>query len=329
MRNRISGPMAEIEKNSGSGAKPRKFNALTLHRIASSYGLDREQTKLLDYVFRNDDVTDPERVMKSPDLLDKHFKRTIRTIKKNSGSEEETQEHLYKFFSLRNAIESSSANIDLSSFHISDKTPAILAYGKNSYPVKVISSKDRNVVVESPRNALGTPIRIAKGTEVSVSFFLNPSKGFYYAGHAGEAVDTDQGEGLQISHSGVMKPLANRRFRRISTDMDCEFFFVKIEQTGTGGKKTSKLVVGSTEHNGTIQDISTGGCSLKTSAPVQVGARLKIDIDYDEDHKMNVLGQIIRINRSAAGTIIHIKFLKVPRRAFNFISALVFGYNDD
>jgi c-di-GMP-binding flagellar brake protein YcgR len=97
-----------------------------------------------------------------------------------------------------------------------------------------------------------------------------------------------------------------------------------------GRKRETKLVVDTRKYTGTVLDISIGGCSLKASAPIQVGSRLKISIDYDDNTLINVLGQVLRTNRSgAAGTIIHIKFLKVPRRAFNSISALVFGYDDD
>ena len=67
---------------------------------------------------------------------------------------------------------------------------------------------------------------------------------------------------------------------------------------------------------------------MKSAAPIQAGSRLKIDIQ-SEDAPISVLGQVLRSNRSAAGTIIHIKFLKVPRRAFNAISALVFGYGEN
>jgi hypothetical protein len=316
-------------KNKGSGVTPRKFNAFTLNRIASSYGLDKDQKKLLEYVFRNDAVTDPERVMKTPALLDRHFKRTFRIIEKNSSTDEDAQERLVKLFSLRNVIESSNGGNDASSVRLSENTPAILASGKDSYPVKVLSSKGQNVVVEFPRNALGTPIRVTKGAKVSLSFFTKSSNGFSYDGTIGGSVDTDQGQGLQISHSGIMKPLAKRKYRRRSTDMQCEIYFVKIEETGTGKKKTAKLVVDNRKYTGMIKDISIGGCSLKSSAPVQAGSRLKINIDYDDNCVINALGQVIRTNRSAAGTIIHIKFLKVPRRTFNSISTLVFGYNDD
>jgi hypothetical protein len=327
IRHGFSNPMAG--KNKASGAIPRKFNAFTLHRIASSYGLNREQTKLLEYVFRNDAVSDPERVMRTPALLDRHFKRAFRTIEKNSSTDEESQERLVKLFSLRNVIESSSGTDDTSSARLSENTPAILVNGKDSYPAKVLSTKGQTVVVEYPRNALGTPIRMTKGTRVSLSFFTKSSNGFSYDGTVGGAVNTDHGQGLQISHTGRMKPLVKRRFRRRTIDISCEFYFVKIEETGTGKKKTAKLVVVNRKYTGTIKDISVGGCALKSSAPIQIGSRLKIIIDYDDNYVINVLGQVIRTNRSAAGTIIHIKFLKVPQRAFNSISTLVFGYNDD
>jgi len=330
IRNGISRPMTVGSgKNKSAAITPRKFNAFTLHKIALSYGLDREQKKLLEYVFRNDGVTDPDRVMKTPALLDRHFKRTFRTIERNSTTDDDAQAHLVKLFSLRNIIESSSGTSDSSSARLSDNTPAILGNGRDNYPVKILSSRGQNVVVEYPKNALGTPIRIPKGTKVTLSFFTKSSNGFSYDGTAGGAVNTDHGQGLQVTRTGEMKPLVKRRFRRKAANLRCEFNFVKVEEIGTGRKKEVKLIVDNKKFTGMIQDISVGGCALKTSAPIQAGSRLKINVDYDDSHPINVLGQVIRTNRSAAGTILHIKFLKVPRRAFNSISTFVFGYNDD
>jgi hypothetical protein len=329
IRNGIGRPMTMGSGKKGAAVTPRKFNAFTLHKIALSYGLDREQKRLLEYVFRNDGVTDPERVMKTPAILDRHFKRTFRMIERNSTTDEDAQARLVKLFSLRNVIESSSGASDSSSARLSDNTPAILANGKDSYPVKILSTRGQNVVVEYPKNALGTPIRISKGTKVTLSFFTKSSNGFSYDGTTGGAVNTDRGQGLQINRTGEMKPLVKRRFRRKAANLRCDFNFVRVEETGTGRKKESKLIVDNKKFVGMIQDISVGGCALKTSAPIQAGSRLKINVDYDENHAINVLGQVIRTNRSSAGTILHTKFLKVPRRAFNSISTFVFGYNDD
>jgi len=319
----------KITGSSKAAVTPRKFNSFTLYKIASSYGLDREQTKLLEYVFRNDGVNDPERVMKNPTVLDRHFKRAFRTIEKNSSTEEDAQERMVKLFSLRNSIESSTGISNSETARLSENTPAILSAGKESYPVKVLSSRGRNVIIEFPRNSLGTPVRLTKGTKISLSFFTKSSNGFSYDGQIGGTLNTDRGQGLQVTHDGKMKPLVKRKFRRKQTEIHCEFNFVNLEETGTGKKKTNKLVVDNRKFTGTVQDISIGGCSLKSSAPIQVGSRLKISIEYDDNYLITVLGLVIRSNRSVAGTIMHVKFLKVPRKAFNSISTLVFGYNDD
>jgi hypothetical protein len=103
-----------------------------------------------------------------------------------------------------------------------------------------------------------------------------------------------------------------------------------VETVKEGRKKGPKLMVDKRRFVGTILDISIGGCSIKTSAPVQVGSRLKIEMDYSDDSTLTVLGQALRTNRtSAMGTIVHIKFIKIPRKAFNNINALVFGYDDE
>lgn len=308
---------------------PRKFNIFTLHRISSAYGLDRDQTKLLEYIFRNDAVSDPERVMKTPAVLDRHFKRTFKTIEKNSTTDEDAQQSLFNLFSLRNTIEAASGAESTSGERLTENTPAILVVGQDNYSVKVLMSRGQTVITEIPKNVLGSPIRFSRGTKMNLSFFTKSSNGFSFEGHIVGNMNTDRGPGLQVSHSGKAKPLVKRRFRRRQTDVKCEFFFVNVKETGTGRKKASKLVVDPRKFIGTVQDISVGGCALKTSSAIQVGSRLKIGIDYDDNYLISVLGQAIRSNRSTTGTIIHIKFIKVPRRAFNSISTLVFGYNEN
>jgi hypothetical protein len=306
----------------------RKFNIFTFRRIASSYRLDRDQTKLLEYVFRNDGVIDPLRVMQNPALLDRHFKRAFRSIEKNSNTDEEAQQHLQKLFSLRNVIEAGAGEDELSHAKLSENTPAILICGKENYQVKVITSRGKNVLTDIPRNVLGTPVRLPKGTKINLSFFTKSSNGFSLEGQIVGSINTDFGPCLQIQHTGISKPLVKRKFRRKHIDIATEFFFVNVEETGTKRKKTTKLVVDQRKFKGTVNDISVGGCSLQTSSPIPVGSRLKLIMDHEDTHVINVLGQVIRSNRSKRGTVIHIKFLKVPRRSFNSISTMVFGYNE-
>ncbi|MDR0719995.1 MAG: flagellar brake protein [Treponema sp.] len=318
-------------KGGAQAANPRNFNIFTMRRIASAYGLDKDQSRLLEFVFRNAAVGDPERIMQNGALLDRHFKRAYKAIERSAETEEEAQVQLSQLFSLRNVIEAAPiSNGTISTYQLSENTAAVLSTGKDSFPLRVISSKGDSIVVEVPRNALGTPIQIPKGTKVTLSFFTKSSKGFAFDSRVLGSIETTKGPGLQLAHSGKAKALSQRRYRRRAIRSGCVFYFVFIDTVKEGRKKTPKLFVDSRRYTGTILDISIGGCSVKTSAPVQVGSRLKLEIDYSDDSNITVLAQVLRSNRSgSAGTVIHLKFLKVPRRAFNNINAVVFGFDED
>ena len=310
------------------GITPRKFNAITLYRIASSYGLDREQTKTLEYVFRNSAVTDPGRVMENMPLLDRHFRRAYKAIEKNSVTEEDAQERLAKLFSVRNVIEAAAGSNDASTPKLSENTPAVLIMEKDNYPVKVLSSRGHTVITEIPRNSLGSPVRVGKGTKLRLSFFTKSSNGFSLAGQVAGFLETDRGSGLQINHTGKLKPLVKRMYRRKQVSIKCAFFLVNLIESGEK-KKPPRLILDARKFTGSVQDISAGGCAIKTSASIQAGARLKINIEHNDNQYITVLGQVLRTNRSgAAGIILHIKFLKIPRRAFNSINAMVYNYDD-
>ena len=315
-----------------SSAAPKKFNAFTFRRLASSYSLDKDQAHLLEFVLRSSSVTDPERVLKNSAQLDKCFKKAFRTIEKNATTEEEAQQRLSRLFSLRNTIEAAPANTSgiSSTTQIPDNTPSVLSFKKDSYTVRIINASGETLMAEAPKNAMGSSIKIPKGTAVTLSFFTKSSKGFSFESRVIENLSTSHGPAIELSHSGKSKPLVQRRYKRKQTSAACVFHLVFLDNTKTKGKQAPKLVVDTRRFTGTILDISAGGCSIKSSAPVQVGSRLKIELDYSDNAMITVLGQVLRTNRSGAiGTIIHVKFLKVPRRSFNNINAMVFGYDEE
>ncbi|MDR2020330.1 MAG: PilZ domain-containing protein [Treponema sp.] len=316
---------------SRSTLAPRKFSGFTLYRLASSYGLNRDQAKVLEYVLRNDEVTDPARVLSSPNLLDRHFKRAYEQIERNSESEEDMQRKFALLFSVRNIIESTGSpkgNIT-STTQVAENMSAVITTGRDSYPVRVVSSKGMNLLVECPRNALGTPIRLPKGTRVSLSFFTKSSKGYSFDSHVAGMSDTHDGPVIQLAHSNRAKALTQRRFRRKRTTMSCYFSFVRVEEVKNGRKKEKKMVVDRNRFKGSVTDISIGGCAIMTSAVVNAGGRLKIEFTQT-GITAAALGQVLRTNRSGTiGTVVHVKFLKVPRRTMNMINAMVFEYNNE
>jgi hypothetical protein len=116
-----------------------------------------------------------------------------------------------------------------------------------------------------------------------------------------------------------------RRFRRRQVVLPSSFYMVRLEEFGR--QKKTKLVVDKRRLTGNIMDISAGGCSIKTTASVTAGMRLKIETAVN-GNSIAALGQAISTNRSGISTVLHIKFLRVPARPMNVINALAYEYID-
>jgi hypothetical protein len=310
-----------------SATQARHFSGFVLHKIANNVGLNRDQTRMLEYVLKNDGVIDVERSINSPTLLDRHFKRSYRIIERTASTEDEVQERLSLLFSTRNMLEFAGGGGSIASTRqVPEKSAAVLTIGQESYPVKVVSSRGDNLVVENPQNALGTPIRLPRGGKVVLSFFTRSSKGFSFETRILGSADSAEGSVLQLVHSSQVKRLAQRRFRRRQAVIAANFFFVHLEESGH--RRERRMVVDKRRLTGNIMDVSIGGCSIKTNVSIPSGTRLKIEFIANGGNAA-VLGQVLRTNRTGMSTIMHIKFLKVPRRSMNAINALVFEYTDE
>jgi hypothetical protein len=315
-----------IIKNRKNAAAPRRFSYFRMRKISNSYGLDKSQRKMLESVFRSDAITDPLAVIQSTPLLDKHFKRAYQRIENSAEDETEIQQQLSLLFSTRNSIEATqnTTGTATSTRQIPANMAAVLSAAKETYNVRVISAKGDAVLVESPKNSLGAPIKIPSGSRVSLSFFTKSSKGYSFDSKILGFTETPKGHAIRLAHAARVKPLVQRRFRRRQTSSHCNFFMVIVKETKVRRKIVRKMSLDTRSYSGTIMDISIGGCSIRTSANIQSGARIKIEFI-----SMAALGQVLRVNRGGMYATIHVKFIKVPRSTQNSINAMVFEYNEE
>jgi len=297
------------------------FSGFTLRRIARNIGLNHEQTKMLDFIFKTDQVTDPEKSISTPALLDRHFRRAYRIIEQGKESENEMNKKLSILFSARNILENSTIGGFSSTRQLKDDTPLTITFGKDKLTINLVSAKGDSLVVEAPKNVLGSQIKIPRGTRLTVMFFNKSNKGFSFETRIIGYSSKDGYPTMQLAHSNQLRFLSQRRFRRRHTAIACYLYLVYVEGSG----KKQRLIVDKRRFNGNIADISVGGCSIGLMAPVQVGARFKIEF-MQGDVSVAALGQVLRSNRAGMNTIIHVRFLKVSQKSMNTINAYVYEY---
>jgi c-di-GMP-binding flagellar brake protein YcgR len=294
------------------------FSGLTMHRIAKNIGLNREQSKMLDFIFKTDGVLDPEKSINTPSLLDRHFRRSYRIL---DNSDKDAQHKLSLLFSTRNLLENSVIGGIVSTKQLKDDTNLIISTGKDKISVPVISAKNENIVVEAPKNVLGSQIKIPRGTRLGIMFFTKSNKGFSFETRVTGYSSHNGHPSMLLAHSNHLRFLSQRRYRRRHATIACFMNLVYVEGSG----KKQRLIVDKRRLSGNIADISVGGCSIKIMAPVQVGAKFKIEFTQG-DANVAALGQVLRSNRAGMSTVIHVRFLRVSQKSMNVINAFVYEY---
>ncbi|MDR2500066.1 MAG: PilZ domain-containing protein [Treponema sp.] len=311
-------------------AAGKKFSSFTLRRLVKPYGLNKDQIKILDFVFKNNGVNDPERVLANSEVLDKHFKRAFRYIERAAETEEEAQKQMAVLFSVRNSIEAVKNTNVTGAPQVSENMSAVFTLGGEGYPVRIVSTKGNNILVTTPVNARGIPIKINNGAKGSLSFFTKANQAFVCEAQVVGATKTSKGAALELARLGKPKGLMQRRFKRRQIGSRCAYQIVTLEESGSKRRKELKMQVDPRRFSGNLIDLSIGGCAITTSGSINAGTRLKIEFDHENSAKIAVLGQVLRLNRGRSGNAtMHIKFTKVPRRAANSINATVFEYNKD
>jgi len=313
------GPKGKSGGGSGGGGVSL-FSGFAIRKIARNLGLNHDQTKMLEFVFKTDGVIEPERSINTPALLDRHFRRSYRIIEQG-GSGAETQRKLAVLFSARNMIENSVLGGFTSTRQIKDDIQLSLNTGKEKINVHIMSAKGDYLDVESPKNILGSQIKIPRGTRLTVMFFTKNNKGFSFETRVIGYSSKDGHPSMQLAHSNHLRFLSQRRYRRRQAVIACSLYLVYVEGSG----KKQRLIVDKRRIQGNIADISVGGCSMKLLSPVKVGARFKIEF-MQGDENVAALGQVLRTNRTGMNTIIHVKFLRVSMKSMNTINAFVYEY---
>ena len=296
-------------------------------RLARSMGLDREQTKMLAFVMKNVNVTDIGKALESSDLMDRHFKRAYGRIEETSTSDEDLNKRLSVLFATRNILEMYTGTVNISSTRqIKEGTAAILIVGKDgaNHPTRIISSKSDALVVEHPLDDNGSPIGLQNGGPVTVALFGNSNKAFSVPSRIIGLETVSKRAVLHLAHSGKIKKLSSRRFRRKQAGISAGFYLVRVNASGNGKKKT--LLVSNMRLQGDIMDISIGGCAIKTSVSIRPGQTIKIEFSKENNFTVAALGEVVRTNQTGRSTVMHVKFLKIPRKSLNYINAMVYEY---
>jgi c-di-GMP-binding flagellar brake protein YcgR len=272
----------------------------------------RQKARNIYYLWNDEEYLDG--------LLREEF---LRLRQKNAESD------VYEVFKLKSRlerIERMQHSIPSSHSIPEGETLTLPATGGRFYSFKIRKNDQDSLVLEVPKNLEGTEFCPKPLDKIVMTYMTK--RGTQYV-LSSRVIRFQHGAGgvheMVINHSNAVSMQNRRQWKRINIGNKCLFSAVE-EKTGRRGEVTYSPK--ENKYEGTLADVSAGGCMIKTQLPIKRDQKLWIKINLPERGEFEAYGLIVSAqkNNETNEFALHISFIEIDEKDRNDIFAFVYNY---
>jgi hypothetical protein len=304
-----------------------------LRRQARKIGLDRDQMRALRRLVAGLSLQNPERLLSNSAYLNHALRRRIDQIDVADDSEPIREREKSLLFSVKRAIQNSGAQLRSlpSSRQIRiGQMVRVHTDDGHSYESQVATNVHNGLGVEVPYERRAGSLTWKKGTPLQVSFVVEPDRMYSFKTRVVGYNNARGASVMYLEHAANIRQSQKRRSPRREYDRPCYFYPVTVVSVGRGRKAKKQAFVNKNRRIfGRFEDLSAGGCAIRTQVPLSAGSILKVDFEAADGTPISVFGRVRSIDRSRGrGRLMHIMFTRVSRKNLNQIQSYVYGLVD-
>lgn len=323
----VIGVLAAVINSRGGGSRGGSVGGL--RRQARKLGLSSEQRRALTDLTRGLGLQSPERLLTNSAYLSHAMKRRIDQLDLAEMPDAERERQKSLLFSIKRTLSQSqrSERVIASSRHIRiGQTVQLRTAEGTETASSVVSNVHNGLGLDLPyqRRPVEPP---RKGTPVQITFVDDNDRRFSFRSRI-VGYNTARGASVMfVEHASNIRETQKRRSPRREYDRPCYFYPVTVLTTGTGRRQRKQAFVNKSRRiYGRIEDLSAGGCAIRTQVPLAKGDILKIDFENADGAAISVYGMVRGVERQRTrGRLMHIKFTRVSRKHLNQIQSYVYG----
>ncbi len=306
-----------------------------LKRTARRMGLNRAQVSMLTEMVRTLRVRQPMRLLQEPDFLTAAVRRMVRRIDGSSGDLAERENRKAVVFQIKQQVSQaqSGARSLTSTRQLQTGRQVRISTDGNTWLDSTVTSNTKSTFgIKVPHDSHGRDVLLDRGTTVYVSFALSSDGRLYRLKTKIAGMTRSRGGStLLLSHTDRLEQSQTRRFPRREFDRPALFWPIEVVTVGTGRKAKKQAIVNKYRRNlGQVEEISAGGCSIRSSTPLPTGSLLKIEFETEDRDRLAVFGKVRSVDRAPGRFgIMHVMFTRVTRTNLNRIQSFVYGVDSD
>lgn len=316
----------------GSTSGNRSTRKRSFRRHAKKAGLYPTHIKTLERMIKEQGLLNPGRLLDGGSYLDRAMRDELESIDAapvSDGEHDARKNTVLQIKAILDANQTSLSTISSSRTIRIGQEMRMVFEGGGAYDTTVLSNLANMLGVELPQDKEG-PVRPEKGRRVQLTLIRDGNRVYRFISRV-RGVHSVRGKGtLFVDHVSDIKQVQKRKSPRREYGRSAYFYPVEVMETGTGRKRTRQAVVQkSRSYLGRVEDISTGGCLIRSQRPLKKGSLIRIDLPTEDRKTMSVFGKVCGVEgRAPYGGGMHIMFTRVSQKYMNEIMAYVYGFTE-
>ncbi|MGI5174156.1 PilZ domain-containing protein [Treponema sp. OMZ 840] len=313
--------------------KPKKvLDVNLLKATGKKLGLSKEEIAFLITLCKNYNITALPLISSTEQCIAGPLKTIYRNIcaeEQRAAHTAETEAKKLLLFTIIHKIENGKRNLTMITNSIAFSAGLATTYtdekGEN-YPVAIIENNDTEMIISIAQKKDGTKIKPLPLSKILLTIQLKNGIAYKISPRIIRYQRRKDFEEMVVTHTKNIIPMLQRRFKRVSISQRCTFRSLKILESE--GKK--QYYPQGQAYPGMINDISAGGCKMRTMVPAQDGQYIQITIDLIGKQIDSIIGIVVKSKKDVdmKTTVLHMRFIRMSKKARNTIFSLVYNYDE-
>jgi|GEM_PF-2474543 len=326
---------AYISSRRGGAPGGKSYSRILLSREARKVGLESHHIRMVKSIIKNQGIQNPMRMLRDPNFLTHIIRRSLANIDQSNLPDDEKENQKYLIFQIKRIVTmhaDSRTTIDSTRKLRMGTELRISVDGKMWYDTTVSANMKDVLALHPPRDPRGREFFWDKGTRLRVIFAPDSSSKLYgFTSRVLGVTRSRQSTAILIAHSDKILQSQKRKYPRREDDRPVFFWQVSVITTGTGRHARKQAVVSAHQRGyGRIEDLSAGGCAIRTTGAFPTGTLIKIQFETPDGTTLSAFGKVRSTERTPSryGSM-HVMFTRVSRKNLNQIQAYVYGITDE
>ncbi len=327
---------AIVSNRRGGTPGGQRFSKMAFKRQAKALGLESHQIRELISLVKRLRLRTPMRMLSDPAYMNYVMRRAVRAIDAGGLPEVDREVEKALIFQIKRVLTMNAPGKRSlgSSRRIQPGTEVrITDNGNDWYDTVMTSSAKDTFAVKVPYDRRGNDVLWDKGTRLAVQLVGGGDDGTVYS-FPTRVMGITRSRGasnIVLAHTDHVRQSQKRKHPRREFDRPAFFWPVNVVTVGTGRKAKKQAVVNNARRGyGRIEDVSAGGCAIRSSAPLKAGTLLKVEFETDDKQVLTAFGKVRGTEKTPSRYgLMHIMFTKMSRKNLNQINAYVYGITDE